>query len=90
MVNPEFFADRDASSKYELYLKVEEAGYYMGHVKYNNQIIGPQWFGIISLTGKKILLYVLYVCMCVILLYTGKFTAILTKYHCKSQLFLCY
>ena len=63
MVNPEFFADRDASSKYELYLKVEEAGYYMGHVKYNNQIIGPQWFGIISLTGKKILLCVLYVCM---------------------------
>ena len=25
----------------------------MGQVKYNNQNIGPQWFGLISLTGKK-------------------------------------
>ena len=53
LVNPEFFADRDASSKYELYLKVEEAGYYMGRVKYSDQRIGPKWFGLISLTGKN-------------------------------------
>ena len=51
LVNPEFFADRNAS-KYELYLKIEEAGYYMGQVKYNNQKIGPQWFGLVSLIGK--------------------------------------
>ena len=51
LVNPEFFADRNVS-KYELYLKIEEAGYYMGQVKYNNQKIGPQWFGLVSLIGK--------------------------------------
>ena len=60
LVNPEFFAEQEQQQEqgvfceYELYLKVEEPGCYMGHVKYNDQIIGPQWFEIISLTGKKI------------------------------------
>ena len=53
MVNPEFFADQNTTSKYELFLKVEEVGYYVGRVKYSGQIIGPQWFTLISLTGKK-------------------------------------
>ena len=51
-INPEFFADQNAVSKYELFLKVEGVGYYAGRVKYNNWIVGPQWFTLISLTSK--------------------------------------
>lgn len=60
MVNPEFFADINAAAKYDLCLKVEQVGFYVGRVKYNNERIGPPWFKLISLTGKlSKLLYVL-------------------------------
>jgi len=51
MINPEFFADMNVASKYDLFLKVEKVGFYVGRVKYNNERIGPLWFKLISLTG---------------------------------------
>ena len=45
------------------FLKVEQVGYYAGRVKYDSQIVGPQRFTLISLTGKEILYHLFITCI---------------------------
>lgn len=52
VINPECVVDRISPSHFELLLKVEEEGHYVGCVKYQGQRIGPPSFTIICLTGK--------------------------------------
>ena len=41
------------SNQYEILLKVEETGYFVGCVKYEGEIIGPHSINIVSLNGEK-------------------------------------
>ena len=44
--------DLAGANRYELLLKVEEPGHYVGCVKYEGQAIGPSCISIICLSGE--------------------------------------
>ena len=52
MINPECVVDEIRSNSYEVLLKVEEPGYYVGCVKYQGSVIGPPSISVISLSGQ--------------------------------------
>ena len=61
MINPECVVDTSpVPNQYEILLKVEEAGYFVGCVKYEGDIIGPHSINIISLSGEEGLYCVVY------------------------------
>ncbi len=55
VINPECVVEQVDSSRYDLLLKVEDNGHYVGCVKYQDQRIGPPNFTIICLSGTYIL-----------------------------------
>ena len=53
MINPECVVDRGGGiNRYEILLKVESPGHYVGCVKYEGAVIGPSSLNIISLCGE--------------------------------------
>ena len=52
IINPECVIDRVGGNQYEILLKVEQPGHYVGCIKYEGNVIGPQSITIISLSGK--------------------------------------
>lgn len=50
IINPECVIDRVGGNQYEILLKVEQPGHYVGCVKYEGNVIGPQSITIISLS----------------------------------------
>ena len=52
VVDTECVVQQDGPSAYEILLKVEERGHYVGCVKYQGQTIGPPTFTIICLSGS--------------------------------------
>ena len=54
VIEHEFVAYKNDSNCYELLLKVDEEGHYVGCVKYAGNRLGPPYFTILSLSGEII------------------------------------
>ena len=54
LINPECVVDLAGANRYEILLKVEESGHYVGSVKYHGQTIGPPCITIICLSGETL------------------------------------
>ena len=54
LINPECVVDLAGTNRYEILLKVEEPGHYVGCVKYEGQTIGPPCITIICLSGELV------------------------------------
>lgn len=51
LINPQCISEKQDASVYEVRLKLNERGHYVGCIKYDGRRIGPPSFTIICLSG---------------------------------------